>query len=138
MSDQKPDLKRRIMPAFYRIDKERRLVLSTGAGEFSKADVLAHQEKLVNDPDFDPSFSQIADFTQVTELNLSAEDVRQLAEKAVFSPHSRRAIIAPNNLVFGLSRMFEILRENHGDMGIRAFRTLEEALDWVLSKGTAA
>jgi hypothetical protein len=30
--------------------------------------------------------------------------------------------------------MFEILREAAGEHGIRVFRNLDEALDWVLSK----
>jgi hypothetical protein len=33
--------------------------------------------------------------------------------------------------------MFEMLRENEGETGIRVFRTLEEALEWVLSKATS-
>lgn len=45
------------MPAFYKIDKERRLVLSTAWGVFSLADALSHQRKLPKGPDFDPSFS---------------------------------------------------------------------------------
>ena len=122
------------MPAFYKIDKERRLVITTASGIFSAADGLAHQNKLVNDPEFDPSFSQIADFTQVTKFDLSADDVRQVAQRTIFAPHSRRALIVPGDLGYGFGRMFEILRENQGDVATRVFRTLEEALDWVLSE----
>jgi hypothetical protein len=122
------------MPAFYKIDKERRLVLSSGAGTFTLADALAHQEKLAGDPDFDPSFSQLMDFTHVTRVELSAEDIRRLAQRTVFSPQSRRAFIMPNDADYGLARMFEILREAQGEYGIRIFRNLDEALDWVLSK----
>ena len=80
------------MPAFYKIDKEHRLVLSTASGTFSHADALAHMEGLLKDPD----------------------------------------------LGFGLARMFETFRENEGEMGIRVFRRLEEALEWVFSKSTNA
>jgi len=34
--------------------------------------------------------------------------------------------------------MFEILRENAGETGIRVFRDLDEAVDWILSKSTTA
>jgi hypothetical protein len=125
------------MSAFYKIDKERRLVMTSGSGVFTLADALAHQGKLLNDPDFDPAFSQIADFTQFTHFNLSAGDVRKLAERTIFSPRSRRAMIVPNDLAYGLGRMFEMLRENEGETGIRVFRTLEEALEWVLSKAAS-
>ena len=126
------------MPQFYKIDKERRLVLSTAAGVYCRADAVAHMEKLSKDPDFDPSYSQIADFTQVTEFDISAKEIRELAQKSIFSPDSHRALIAPSDLGYGLGRMFEMLRENQGEMGIRVFRSLEEALDWVFSKDLSA
>jgi hypothetical protein len=54
------------MPAFYKIDKERRLVLSFGSGVLTREDVLGHIDKLSADPDFDPGFSQLQDYTQFT------------------------------------------------------------------------
>jgi hypothetical protein len=126
------------MPATYEIDKQRRLVISTAWEHFTVADALAHQDKLLKDPDFDPSFSQLMDFTQVTQIDLEASDVRRLAERTVFSANSRRAIVAASDLAYGLSRMFEMLRENAGENGIRVFRDLDEAVDWLLSKSTTA
>ena len=41
----------------------------------------------------------------------------------------------PNEAAFGLGRMYEILRGLEGEKGIRVFRTLEEAPDWVFPKG---
>ena len=126
------------MPGIYKIDKERRLVLSLASGVFSRADAAGHMERLLKDSDFDPSYSQIADFMQVTESDLSLQDIHELAEKSIFSARSRRAFIAPNDVAYGLGRMFGTLRENQGDTGIRIFRILEEALDWVFSKPTRA
>jgi len=34
--------------------------------------------------------------------------------------------------------MFEAFRENFGEAGIRVFRNLLDALEWVLAKNTAA
>jgi hypothetical protein len=118
--------------AFYKIDKERRLVMSSGTGVLTKADILGHMDRLSKDPDFDPDFSQVSDFTQLTGINIGPEDVRQLAERNIFSPRSRRAFVVKDDLQFGLARMFEIHRELKGETGIRVFRTLDEALDWVL------
>jgi hypothetical protein len=131
-------LRERKVPAFYKIDKERRLVMTTASGVVGLADGLAHQNKLRNDPDFDPRFSQLMDFTHATRVDLTGEDVRNLAEATIFSPASRRAILAPNDSVYGLARMFEILREMAGERGIRVFRNLDEALEWVLAKSESA
>jgi hypothetical protein len=125
------------MPFSYKIDKERKLVMSTGYGVFTLADALAHQEKLRKDPDFDPSFCQLTDLTHVTKLDLRAEDVRRLAQASIFAHDSRRAILVTNDTAFGLARMFEILRSTFGEKGIQAFRNLDDALDWVLAKDTA-
>lgn len=130
--------RRQIMSASYEIDKQRRLVISTALGTVTFADLLAHQDKLLKDPDFDPSFSQILDFTRVTSFDLEASDVRRLAQRNIFSPESRRAIAAPSDAMYGLGRMFEILRENAGENGIRVFRDLDQAVDWILSKSTSA
>lgn len=122
------------MPAFYKIDKERRLVMTTASGVLTPSDTLAHQDKLLKDPDFDSSFSQLLDFTQVTTVQLGSDDVRRLAQRSIFSPNSRRAILVSSDFAFGLSRMFEALRDNSGEKGIRVFRNLDEALAWVLAK----
>src|SRR5260370_379170 len=88
-----PPLHRRhSVPTAYEINKQRRLVISTGLEPLTLADALAHQDKLARDPDFDPSFSQILDLTRVTLINLQANDIRRLAQKTIFSPESRRAI----------------------------------------------
>jgi hypothetical protein len=126
------------MPAFYKIDKERRLVLTTVWGVFTFADAVSHQRKLAKDSDFDPSLSQIADFTQVTQFDVTADDIHRFAQSSIFSPMSRRAILVPNEAAFGIGRMYEILRGLEGEKGIRVLRTLEEALDWVFPKGATA
>jgi hypothetical protein len=125
------------MPAFYKIDKEHRLVISTGSGVFDLATALAHQDQLIRDPDFDPTYCQLFDLTQVTKVQISAEDIRKLAERSVFWRCSRRAILVAHDLEFGFARMFEMLRENAGEKGIKVFRKLDEALEWIFAAETA-
>jgi len=49
------------VPAYFKIDKEHKLVMSTIYGVFTLADGLAHEEQLLKDPDFDLNFSQLLD-----------------------------------------------------------------------------
>ena len=111
-------------------------MMSTGSGVLTLADLLAHQEKLLADPDFSPDFSQLWDLTNITEVELTSKDVHRLAQRSIFSPDSRRAILVSRDLVFGLARMFEIYRDILGENGIRVFRNLDDALEWVLAKNT--
>jgi hypothetical protein len=124
--------------AFYKIDKERKLVLSSGTGVLTKEDILGHMDRLSKDPDFDPDFSQLMDFRQITGVEFGPQDVRQFAERNIFSPRARRAILVKDNLQFGLARMFEIHRELNGETGIRVFRTFDEAMDWILVGNAAS
>jgi hypothetical protein len=121
------------MPAFYKIDKEHKVILSTASGVFDLAAALEYQDQLLADPEFNPSYSQLLDFSHVTEVKLSSEDVRRLAERRVFWPCSRRAILVRGDLEYGFVQMFEMLRKNAGDKGIRAFRNLDEALTWIFA-----
>jgi hypothetical protein len=126
------------MPVFFKIYKERRLVMSTVSGVVTLADAVAHREDLRKHPDFDPSFSQLVDLSNVTEIEFSREGVERFAQDTIFSLNSRRAAVATSDLVYGLARMFETLRESKGEEGLRVFRHLDEALEWVLAKNAAA
>jgi hypothetical protein len=57
--------------------------------------------------------------------------------KFVRSQDSRRAILVDSDLKFGLARMFEVLRDTMGEKGIRVFRNLDDALDWIFAKDRA-
>ena len=106
--------------------------MSTGSGALTKEDVLGHMDRLSNDPDFDPEFSQIIDFRQIASLEFGPDEVRQFAKRKIFSTRSRRAIVVKDDLQFGLARMFEIHRELKGETGIRVFRDYDEAVEYAL------
>ena len=126
------------MPASYTIDKERRLVTSTMTGVLTQAEVLEQVHQLVTDPTVDPAFSQLVDCRQVTELKCSAEEVRQIATTDIFSAQSRRAFLVTDDLLYGLARMYEIHRELRGEGGIRVFRNVDEAMEWVTAENARA
>ena len=67
-------------------------------------------------------------------LDLSAENVRELAQTNVFSSDSHRAFIVSSDAAYGFARAFENLRERMGEHGIRVFIDLEDALLWVFSE----
>ncbi len=108
-------------------------------GQVSLADLLVILARGFIDREVDASFSEIVDLTEVTQLNLSGDDIRLVAQKSPFSLSSRRAFVVPDNdAVLGLVRMYETLRELQGETGIQIFRTLDEALCWVAPKDKSA
>lgn len=104
---------------------------STAWGVVTREDVFEHQQKILADSEFVPIYSQLLDFTRVTKLEFTAADVQAFAARRIFAPAARRAILVPDVELFGLARMFEILRDAKGDEGIRVFTKMEEAREWL-------
>jgi len=120
------------VPVSYEIDKPRGLVITTASGFLTVSNILAHQRKLLADPNFDPTCSQLVDCSAVTGIDLSPEDVRAITAATIFSAHSRRAVVVATDEQFGFARMFKMMREAQGEYGIRVFRDRAEALGWAL------
>jgi len=120
------------MPWNYRIDEERRLVITTLWDKVTGAEVADHQRKLSNDPRFERDFFQFVDLADVAEIQIDRATVAELARFDLFSARSRRAVFAPNTLAFGISRMFIAFREAHGGKEeIQVFNDRQEALQWL-------
>lgn len=120
------------MPLSYVIYPQVRLVLTTGTGTVTFPESRAHQDRLLADPDFDPSFDQLVDLTAVTRFEVSADQARDIAQRLLFSPHSKRAIVATAPAVYGMGRVIEV---RHGFASehsqARSFYEMAAALEWL-------
>ena len=121
------------MPIAYHIDHERRLVLTRGYGSFTDEDVFSYQRTVWSRKDV-AGYSELVDMTEVTDIALpSVHRVRDLASLAASMDDqyssSRMGIVAPDDLAFGLGRMFQSYRELEKDRTkeVGVFRTHEEA-----------
>lgn len=117
------------MSARYSINKSQRLVVSVGEGEVRFDEMRDHQNRLLADPDFDPTFDQLIDGTRVTRIDASIDELRILDSRKVFSPESRRAFVATQPHIFGLGRMVEVYQE--GLSHVEVFYSMDEALNWL-------
>lgn len=120
------------MPTFYELDRDKGIVRSWATGDLTEEESRSHYTKLAADPQFDSSFHQICDLTEVTDLEASSKFLQELAMKSVFSEGSRRAFVAPADLHFGLARMLQVFCDIEGsEVGV--FRTVAEAEAWLRS-----
>jgi hypothetical protein len=126
------------MKVKHSIDKQRRLVLTTAEGCVTFDDVTEHQDRLLADPDFDLNFDQLIDMTNVTTLDVSADGARMIAHRRIFSPKSRRAIVATKPHIFGMGRMMEIYHEDVEYAEVEVFHSIDEALKWLQRKEESA
>lgn len=118
------------MPTEYRIEPALQLVRTRAFGVLSEADSLEHYGQIQADPGFEPTFRQLCDLTDVTELHASQAFIRDLACMTVFAPGTRRAFVAPQPLYYGLTRMLQAFAELEGST-IGVFRSLREAEEWL-------
>jgi hypothetical protein len=118
------------VPGSYLIDVANRLVVSRVWGVVAAETFIAHARGLAADSRFEPSFRQIADLREIARAELSAEDVRQIAEANPFGPGARRAVVVGADVIFGLARMYEQLADQSPDQ-FRVFRDYDEAVRWL-------
>ena len=118
------------MPVGYRIDPARKLIVSWASGELTEVELDDHLAELTNDPAFNGSYDQIADLREITSLRISSTFVKRKSLHTAHTDRSRRAFVASSDVVFGTSRMFQILADEHPDE-VRVFRDLDDALVWL-------
>ena len=116
------------MPATYRIDVSARTVFSTSWGVFTDADLLDHAKRLQVDPSFNSGFKQLWDLTGVTSFQVTKQLLRERASAGLFDPGVQRAFVAPEDLAFAMTRLFEAYNDRQQ---IGVFRTMEAAWEWL-------
>ena len=99
------------MPIVVQIDPAVKVIVSTFTGEINENDFRTAVAELPKRSGFDPTFSHIIDFSGVTAANISSEFVRNFARgPSAFSLNAAQIVVAPQNHIFGLVRMAQILR----------------------------
>ena len=120
------------MPVRSVIFKELRLVVTYEEGLVTFAEMRANLDRLASDPDFDPDFNQLSDASLATDSDLSSANVRLLYQRRVFSPTSRRAVVASDKFTYGMARMIQAYVEiSKAAVQVQIFRDRASALEWL-------
>ena len=111
-------------------------------GNVTAKDLLDAKDRLLETPTrLQECKFAIVDLGLASSLKLSSDEVRKIAEKdrelaVITRPGLPVAVLAPNDLAYGLARMWEVFVENTGWETI-IFRVREEGEDWVRQKAKA-
>jgi hypothetical protein len=121
----------------FRIDVVRRVVWMQADGILNDSDVFQYIEAVWSQPEV-AGFHEFADLTGVTGIDLpSAARVRELAALSAAmeqdAPPARLAILAIENTVFGICKMYEARHrlEKTTVNEVAVFRSREAALTWL-------
>jgi hypothetical protein len=112
------------------IDARRGLVVTRLIGPVTEDEVEDHNSRLGIDPQFKPYYKQLVDLSELTEILYDSEAVRDTAQRHVFLPGVKRALVAFTEAAYGMSRMFATQSESAGQ-NIRVFRDIASAEEWL-------
>jgi len=94
------------------IDAKRKLVIVRFVEDCQPAEFLGISELIRSHRDFDPSFSEVVDFSGVTAGDLPSAALQEhMKRESIFSPTSLHIVIAPQPHIFGLARMAQVYAE---------------------------
>jgi hypothetical protein len=124
------------VPVQHRILHEQRLVVAEAHGHLRVDELFAYQRNVWSDKLL-KNYRELLDLGGVESLGpYHVDDLKGLADLArtssVATQPTKTAVVAPTDLLFGLSRMYEAYR--HPDLALRAyrvFRELAEARAWL-------
>jgi len=115
--------------AFLDFDELHQVMLIRFAGRVTDEVLLSHFQRVRGWLTAHGPCSSITDFSDVTSFEVTAQAVRQLAAGAPLVPNDfLRVVIAPQDEVFGMVRMFEMLGSATRDR-VYIVRTISEAYE---------
>lgn len=118
------------MPIRSTINKELRLVIGSAWGSVTSAEIKAHQDELLSDPDFNPEFNQFMDGSRVTDWCVSIQEAENAVRRKIFSPSSKRAIVTTVNPV--LASIFDAYNKFTKPVStLELFPDVHSALKWL-------
>ena len=125
------------MPIDFRIDSDRRVVFAAGRGTVTPEEVFDYQRQVWSRADV-AGYNELFDMSAAERIiPPSRGSVRDLASSAALMDPpdfmSKFAIVAPQDLAFGIGRMFESYREldERSTKQVAVFRSMQPALAWL-------
>ena len=132
------------MPLTYEIDRSRRIVFTRAIGILTPQDLFTYQNEVWSAPEL-RGYDECVDMLAVTDIEAATDsNMKALAELSARmddpSAKSKFAIIAREDLHYGLARMYEAYRsmQPKNTRTLAIFRTREDALRWLSGENTAS
>jgi hypothetical protein len=118
------------MATSYRIDGARRIVVCRAWGVVTATEARNHYQRILADPAFDHTFSELIDLREVTDFQIEVDTLRLIAEQRVFALGARRAVIAPSILQNAVASAFANYSATRGQ-NIQVFDDPIRAHTWL-------
>ena len=122
------------MPIIYKIIPDLKFAYIRGMGKVTTDEIMTAGAKMFTESEWKNGFNILIDYREITELSVKTEDVEKIINQdknnELLFDKSKCAIVASSDLVFGVSRMWEILSEDN-KITTMVFRNIEDSLRWL-------
>jgi hypothetical protein len=123
------------LPITYQLDQESALVQTRCRGDVTFEEVADHFRELGAEPDLPPRLDVLLDLRETSSLPETGQirdlmlELEQLQGRVKWGAW---AVVASNDAMFGIARMFQVFAEGHFQTSL-VCRELEEARSWLAS-----
>jgi len=123
------------MPITFRVLDKHRILLATFSGVINDEQVIRFWTEFYESDLWKPEYDEISDLREASVEAVTMEGVSKLASiagqyTANINVVHRTAIIAPEDLTFGLSRFYEAISSQTPEV-IMVFRDPASAVEWL-------
>jgi hypothetical protein len=121
------------MPVVYEIDREKHRIFTRCIGAVTLEEVLEHFSTLARDPDCPEWLDVLLDLTGQTSLPTTGQLGAVATQMARVSPRVQFhncAVIASEDAMFGMARVFGVLAESYF-AAAHVFRSVEDGIKWL-------
>lgn len=118
------------MPFEYRIDKQKRLILTTAEGAVTAAEVRSKINSMLSDPDFSRDLNELIDATRVTRVYVPVMQALEFAGQSILSESSRTAWVVSRSPAWrALADMLAAYMSVHTRSQV--FHDIKSAITWI-------
>lgn len=122
------------MPLQYRIFPDLKIAYVKGEGKVTADEIITQGARMFAEKEWFNGFSVLCDYREIDVFDLETEDIDGIVNQDKINERlfdqSKCAIVSGSNVVFGISRMWEILSENNR-IETMVYRDIEDALRWL-------
>ena len=119
----------------FAVDVTNRLRIATFCGAITDTDLLHAYQPVLTDVHFDPALDDLVDLRAVSHMGVTSAGLYRIIafydERAPANLSTRSAIVAPTDVLYGVSRMFQTLRGDGHAAEVAVFRRIEAAHRWL-------
>jgi hypothetical protein len=118
----------------YRIIPDQKVAYIKAWGKVTVDEIMIEGARMFAETEWENGFNILCDYREITEFNPVCEDVQRVVDQdkkhEPLFDKSKCAVVAKGDLVFGISRMWEILSQDT-NLSTMVFRDIREAINWL-------